>query len=43
LAVGKLDDRLADVAARDFEAVFESTGQQGADLSTRLDFARARP
>jgi hypothetical protein len=45
LAVGKLDDRLADAADGEggFEAVFEITGQQGADLSSRLDLARERP
>lgn len=44
LAVGELDDRLEDVAAGDgsFEAVFEFTGQQGADLASRLDLARER-
>jgi len=44
LAVGELDARLEDVAAGDesFEAVFEFTGQQGADLSSRLDLARKR-
>ena len=44
LAVGELDARLKDVAAGDgsFEAVFEFTGQQGADLSSRLDLARER-
>lgn len=40
--VGPLPDRLADVAGGDFEAVFEITGQQGADLSTRLDLVRKR-
>ena len=44
LAVGELDARLEDVAAGEgsFEAVFEFTGQQGADLSSRLDLARKR-
>ena len=44
LAVGELDARLEGVAAGDesFEAVFEFTGQQGADLSSRLDLARER-
>ena len=44
LAVGELDTRLEDVAAGEgsFEAVFEFTGQQGADLSSRLDLARER-
>jgi hypothetical protein len=44
LAVGELNPRLEDVAAEDgsFEAVFEFTGQQGADLASRLDLARER-
>ena len=44
LATGDLDARLEDVAEGDgsFEAVFEFTGQQGADLSSRLDLARER-
>jgi hypothetical protein len=44
LAVGELDARLEAVAAGEgsFEAVFEFTGQQGADLSSRLDLARKR-
>jgi hypothetical protein len=44
LAVGKLDPRLTDVASGDqsFEVVFEFTGQQGADLASRLDLARKR-
>lgn len=44
LATGELDARLEDVAAGSgsFEAVFEFTGQQGADLSGRLDLARER-
>jgi hypothetical protein len=45
LAAGELDSRLADAAESEggFEAVFEITGQQGADLSSRLDLARERP
>jgi hypothetical protein len=45
LAAGELDSRLADAADGEggFEAVFEITGQQGADLSSRLDMARERP
>ena len=45
LAAGRLDGELKDVADGDggFEAVFEITGQQGADLSSRLDLARVRP
>jgi hypothetical protein len=44
LAVGELDARLEDVASGDgsFEAVFEFTGQQGADLASKLDLARER-
>ena len=42
-AVGPLPDALGDVAGVDFEAVFEFTGQQGADLSGKLDLARERP
>ena len=43
LAAGTLDARLEEVAEDgSFEAVFEFTGQQGADLSSRLDLARER-
>ena len=43
LAAGALDARLEEVAEDgSFEAVFEFTGQQGADLSSRLDLARER-
>ena len=43
LAAGTLDARLEEVADDgSFEAVFEFTGQQGADLSSRLDLARER-
>jgi hypothetical protein len=44
LAAGKLAGPLRDVAEGDgsFDAVFEFTGQQGADLSSRLDIARVR-
>lgn len=44
LAVGELDERLEKLAEADgaFEAVFEFTGQQGADLSSRLDLVRQR-
>lgn len=44
LATGQLDGDLSNVAGGSggFEAVFEITGQQGADLSSRLDIARAR-
>ena len=43
LAAGSLDARLEEVADDgSFEAVFEFTGQQGADLSSRLDLARER-
>jgi hypothetical protein len=37
-----LPDPLGDVAGGDFEALFQVTGQQGADLSERLIFARQR-
>jgi len=37
-----LPDELADLAGGDFEAVYEVTGQQGADLSARLGLAVAR-
>jgi len=44
LVAGKLAGQLHDVAEGDggFDAVFEFTGQQGADLSSRLDIARER-
>ena len=43
LAAATLDARLEEVAEDgSFEAVFEFTGQQGADLSSRLDLARER-
>ena len=43
LAAGTLDARLEEVAEDgSFEAVFEFTEQQGADLSSRLDLARER-
>ena len=43
-AEGELAGQLAQVAGRDasFEALFEVTGQQGADLSERLVLARGR-
>ena len=42
---GELPEALADLAADDsgFEALFQVTGQQGADLSERLVAARVRP
>lgn len=44
LSTGDLEAPLEDLAEGDgsFEAVFEFTGQQGADLSSRLDLARER-
>lgn len=44
LVAGALGEELESVAEgeRGFDAVFEFTGQQGADLSSRLDIARAR-
>lgn len=43
VASGELDDALDDAAASpSFEALFQITGQQGADLSDRLVLARAR-
>lgn len=44
LVAGELDEQLEQAADDSaFDAVFEITGQQGADLSSSLDFARARP
>jgi hypothetical protein len=42
---GKLPDKLASLAAdgKAFEAVYQVTGQQGADLGEKLVDARARP
>jgi len=42
---GKLPDRLSALAAagKSFEAVYQITGQQGADLGEKLVDARARP
>ncbi|GAA0268929.1 hypothetical protein GCM10009127_05990 [Alteraurantiacibacter aestuarii] len=43
VASGDLPDELSDAAAHDgFEALFQITGQQGADLSDRLILARER-